>query len=477
MEKRPALKTYDFRRKKRYKICGKKLLTSFMACTKKTLLFWTEVLERLLQTSRRIRLNHAESPNREGNNGPGYYVDTNVSSSSSNDGVDGTNESIPSTPTGVIQHPAQLQDRTLQQQQQQQQQQQLSANITFQQAAAAQQAAQLAANAAALQAAQAQEAMAAAVSQTPTNIMSNVPQSMAAMSLHQTVHSASMPMSCMANGVINSVTSISTPMQVPNLAYSDGSMGGIPVPMMMHQADPSQPGLIHHPGKGNKDMPPTPPGELSSADEKDHEEKKKIMMNIQSPNITASSGSGPIPVAFMHLNGQNAPMHGGIPGPPGPHHAGSQGMHQFGGPAGHMMGGVERMPVPMPPEAHAMYNPIPMPDVDDEEELSPEAGVRPRGSNKRRNNKKPVAVEDKDDKYFERRKRNNMAAKRSRDARKHREDTIAMRANYLERENAILRAQLATLREEANSLRQLLSQRTMTTMTVGPNGQQINTLQ
>ncbi|KAK2146256.1 hypothetical protein LSH36_622g01014 [Paralvinella palmiformis] len=76
-----------------------------------------------------------------------------------------------------------------------------------------------------------------------------------------------------------------------------------------------------------------------------------------------------------------------------------------------------------------------------------------------RSEKKPIPDDMKDNKYFERRKRNNMAAKKSRDARKSREDEIAIRASFLEKENAILRAQVATLREEANSLRQLLLQK------------------
>lgn len=76
-----------------------------------------------------------------------------------------------------------------------------------------------------------------------------------------------------------------------------------------------------------------------------------------------------------------------------------------------------------------------------------------------RSEKKPIPDEAKDGKYFERRKRNNSAAKKSRDARKAREDEIAIRASFLEKENAILRAQVATLREEANSLRQLLLQK------------------
>lgn len=76
-----------------------------------------------------------------------------------------------------------------------------------------------------------------------------------------------------------------------------------------------------------------------------------------------------------------------------------------------------------------------------------------------RSEKKTIPTDQKDEKYFERRKRNNHAAKKSRDARKAREDEIAIRASFLEKENAILRAQVATLREEANSLKQLLLQK------------------
>lgn len=40
----------------------------------------------------------------------------------------------------------------------------------------------------------------------------------------------------------------------------------------------------------------------------------------------------------------------------------------------------------------------------------------------------------KDDKYWARRRKNNLAAKRSRDARRMKENQIAMRAGYLEKE-------------------------------------------
>ncbi|EEB15307.1 Thyrotroph embryonic factor, putative [Pediculus humanus corporis] len=75
-------------------------------------------------------------------------------------------------------------------------------------------------------------------------------------------------------------------------------------------------------------------------------------------------------------------------------------------------------------------------------------GRRPRGE------KKPIPDDQKDDRYYERRKRNNQAAKKSRDARKFREDQIALRATLLEHENAVLRAQILTLREETRNLRE-----------------------
>lgn len=73
-----------------------------------------------------------------------------------------------------------------------------------------------------------------------------------------------------------------------------------------------------------------------------------------------------------------------------------------------------------------------------------------------RSEKKPIPDDLKDNKYYERRRRNNLAAKRSRDMRKNREDQVTVRANYLEKENSVLRAQVATLRDEAFALKQML---------------------
>ena len=46
------------------------------------------------------------------------------------------------------------------------------------------------------------------------------------------------------------------------------------------------------------------------------------------------------------------------------------------------------------------------------------------------------------ERYFERRRRNNLAAKKSRDQRKFREEAVAQRAEMCERENAMLRTQV-----------------------------------
>uniref|UniRef100_A0A3B4AZ90 BZIP domain-containing protein n=1 Tax=Periophthalmus magnuspinnatus TaxID=409849 RepID=A0A3B4AZ90_9GOBI len=54
----------------------------------------------------------------------------------------------------------------------------------------------------------------------------------------------------------------------------------------------------------------------------------------------------------------------------------------------------------------------------------------------------------KDDKYWARRRKNNVAAKRSRDARRLKENQIAIRAAFLEKENAALRVEVADLRKE-----------------------------
>ncbi|XP_023251318.1 thyrotroph embryonic factor-like isoform X1 [Seriola lalandi dorsalis] len=67
-----------------------------------------------------------------------------------------------------------------------------------------------------------------------------------------------------------------------------------------------------------------------------------------------------------------------------------------------------------------------------------------------------VPDEQKDDKYWQRRKKNNVAAKRSRDARRLKENQITVRAAFLERENAVLRSEVAELRKECGRFKNVV---------------------
>ncbi|XP_051769939.1 TEF transcription factor, PAR bZIP family member a isoform X1 [Ctenopharyngodon idella] len=76
-----------------------------------------------------------------------------------------------------------------------------------------------------------------------------------------------------------------------------------------------------------------------------------------------------------------------------------------------------------------------------EEELKPQPMIK-------KAKKVFVPEEKKDDKYWQRRKKNNIAAKRSRDARRLKENQITVRAAFLERENSVLRQEVAELRKD-----------------------------
>lgn len=70
--------------------------------------------------------------------------------------------------------------------------------------------------------------------------------------------------------------------------------------------------------------------------------------------------------------------------------------------------------------------------------------ISPESSYKRRRATR-VPDEQKDEQYWEKRRRNNVAAKRSRDAKKMRDSEMAMMANSLEQENLHLRLELTRL--------------------------------
>lgn len=67
-----------------------------------------------------------------------------------------------------------------------------------------------------------------------------------------------------------------------------------------------------------------------------------------------------------------------------------------------------------------------------------------------------VPEEQKDEKYWQRRKKNNVAAKRSRDARRLKENQITVRAAFLERENSALRSEVAELRKECGRFKNIV---------------------
>ncbi|KAM3968744.1 PAR bZIP family member Pdp1 isoform 2-T2 [Aphomia sociella] len=85
-----------------------------------------------------------------------------------------------------------------------------------------------------------------------------------------------------------------------------------------------------------------------------------------------------------------------------------------------------------------------------DEELKPQPMIK-------KSRKQFVPDDLKDDKYWARRRKNNMAAKRSRDARRMKENQIALRAGYLEKENMGLRQEVELLKKENHILREKLS--------------------
>ncbi|XP_067875534.1 TEF transcription factor, PAR bZIP family member a [Heterodontus francisci] len=68
-----------------------------------------------------------------------------------------------------------------------------------------------------------------------------------------------------------------------------------------------------------------------------------------------------------------------------------------------------------------------------------------------------VPTEQKDDRYWTRRKKNNVAAKRSRDARRLKENQITVRAAFLEKENSALRLEVVELRKEVARYKSVIS--------------------
>merc|ERR1712165_20930 len=75
------------------------------------------------------------------------------------------------------------------------------------------------------------------------------------------------------------------------------------------------------------------------------------------------------------------------------------------------------------------------------DELRPQPIIRKR-------KKSFVPTDHKDDRYWEKREKNNVAARRSREARRLKENQIALRTAYLEKENAMLKSQVDEVKAE-----------------------------
>jgi len=78
-------------------------------------------------------------------------------------------------------------------------------------------------------------------------------------------------------------------------------------------------------------------------------------------------------------------------------------------------------------------------------------------STSRRKPRNPIPADRKDDKYWKRRVKNNLAAKRSREAKREKENQLSMRAQFLEREHRNLAMEMERCRSQNQELRERLS--------------------
>jgi len=76
----------------------------------------------------------------------------------------------------------------------------------------------------------------------------------------------------------------------------------------------------------------------------------------------------------------------------------------------------------------------------------------------KRRSKNPMPENSKDDKYWRRRAKNNEAAKRSREAKRQKEDEVLQKVDVLEGENKLLRRKLEEARSEIRVLKAQLKE-------------------
>uniref|UniRef100_A0A914X9U9 BZIP domain-containing protein n=1 Tax=Plectus sambesii TaxID=2011161 RepID=A0A914X9U9_9BILA len=211
-----------------------------------------------------------------------------------------------------------------------------------------------------------------------------------------------------------------------------------------------------------------------------------IDFSVKTSRLSAMSASHTSPGSSPQLpSSTSSPCADAIPSPTAPTAAAFPSLHQFDLSAALAMmrspGGFNLMP-----QSHSFASPIgTFPNLAHAASLGfgsvPEMGFSPTTSialstlNKRRRLSRPISPakstagslspaspqrklaeaipeEKKDSAYWERRRKNNDAAKRSRDIRRQKEEQIAMRAAFLEQENLKLKAQVAVLKNETAKL-------------------------
>lgn len=161
-----------------------------------------------------------------------------------------------------------------------------------------------------------------------------------------------------------------------------------------------------------------------------------------------------------HSQQPQPPPQGPPQGPP-PHPPQQQ--HPYGPPDLSALGGMSTPSSTTGPElarASSSTSPALNSGADDDESNS-EGGSGDYGSgdyNRMPPKKRPHTVPEdmKDRCYWEKRKKNNDSAKRSREARRMKEEQIAMRVVYLEQENLQLRTEVSLLKSEIEKLRCML---------------------
>lgn len=158
--------------------------------------------------------------------------------------------------------------------------------------------------------------------------------------------------------------------------------------------------------------------------------QEQSICRTSTSTTSSPSGSSSVPssVTSMHLSGRNNGMNKNILG-----------------------SYPSRPPSSDSTPTHAEY----ASDSSNSNSITPQPNVQALTAGGRRR-PRSLPDEQKDEAYWERRRKNNEAAKRSRDARRAKEDQIAIRAALLEQENLKLRVEVAALKTETAKLRCML---------------------